>query len=75
MANPWLQFKNLLPDSPLIIGVVAAHNGDGSSTILLPSNGIITAIGQTVAVGHKAFVRNGQVLYEAPDLPSSTLEI
>lgn len=75
MANPWQQFRNLLPGSPLVVGTVSAHNADGSSTIDLPGGGSINAIGQTVAIGQKAFVRNGQVLGQAPDLPELMIEV
>jgi hypothetical protein len=75
MANPWQQFRNLLPGSPLIIGEVTAHNDDGTSTISLPNGGSVNAIGQVVDINHLAFVRNGQVLGEAPALSQSTLEI
>jgi hypothetical protein len=75
MPNPWKQFKDLLPDSPLLIGEVLSHNPDGTSTVQLIDGGILRARGQSVAIGHNAFIRGGVIEGEAPDLPGQTIEI
>jgi hypothetical protein len=68
-VNGYRRFQALLPDDPLLVGEVIAHNADGSSTIEMPGGGIMRVQGQQVAVGDNAFVQGGVVIDEAPDLP------
>lgn len=75
MANPYKLLKQLLPDAPLLIGTVDAHIGGDQSAITLMGGGQIVARGQSVAVGQKAFVRNGIVEGQAPNLDGVTIEI
>ena len=75
MANPWKHLKSLLPDAPLLIGTVEAHLSGDLSSLQLLGGGVITARGQSVAVGHKAFVRNGLVEGNAPDLEGVIIEV
>ena len=75
MANVYARFQRLLPREPLQIGTVAAFNADGTSTVTLPSGGSLRVRGQSVAVGSKAFIRNGEVIGEAPNLAAYTLEV
>lgn len=67
--NVFNKFLALLPGRPLLVGEVIAHNADGTSAIELPGNIVIWVDGQTVAVGLKAFVQDGRVQGQAPDLP------
>jgi hypothetical protein len=76
MTNPLVRLKAVLaPPSPLLVGEVTAHNGDGTSTLGLPDGGVMRARGQTVQVGHKAFVRSGAIEGEAPNLPTFNAEV
>jgi hypothetical protein len=75
MSNLWSQFRALLPQDPLLVGQVIAHNSDGTSSITLPGNVTIRAIGQSVAVGLWAFVQSGTVQTEAPSLPSYVVTV
>lgn len=75
MANPFKKLKDLLPDSPLLIGTVDAHIGGDQSAITLIGGGQVVARGQTVPVGQKAFVRNGIVEGQAPNLSAVVIEI
>lgn len=70
MPNPYTQFRQLLPSERTSIVDITAHNGDGTSTATTLSGSTIVVQGDTVAVGAKAFVREGRVLGEAPSLPS-----
>jgi hypothetical protein len=65
----------LSPEMPLLVGTVAAHNADGTSTITLPGGGNIRARGQGVAIGEKAFIRAGLVEGPAPNLPVFQLDV
>jgi len=72
-TNPFLRIQRLLPQPPVIVGKVLAHQeSDDTSTIELPINqasaaysgnlqtgSIFQARGTTVPVGKYAFVRAG----------------
>jgi hypothetical protein len=70
-----------MPASPVMIGLVVEHHDDDTSTIELPTNEALTVTGdavargslirprgRTVPVGSWAFVRDGVVETQAPDL-------
>ena len=61
----------MLPAGGLMIGTVQGHNTDGTSTLTDAAGREFTAQGQGVAIGDKAFVRNGLITGTAPDLPFS----
>ena len=73
--NLWKQFQALLPSDPLLIGTIAAHNSDGTSTVNWPGGGQSIARGQAVAVGQKAFVQGGQIQGQAPSLAVFEFEV
>lgn len=73
--NLWKTFKGLLPTDPLLVGTVASHNADGTSTVTLPGGGVLVALGQDVDVGLLAFVQTGRVQGVAPALTTETIEI
>jgi len=74
MANLFARFARLLPNEPLQVGEVTAHNADGTSTVTLPT-GTIRARGQGVTIGLNAFIRNGEVIGEAPNLTSYSVDV
>ncbi|MDD5277203.1 MAG: hypothetical protein PHR16_14110 [Methylovulum sp.] len=74
MANPYVALKKLLPDQPLLIGTVTAFLSDGRSSVDVPG-GVIVVRGQSVAVGQKAFVRNGIVEGGAPALSEQIIVV
>lgn len=75
MPNPWKQLKSLLPDEPLLIGTVSGHLPGDLSSLELLGGGTINARGQSVAVGLKAFVRNGLIEGPAPELTGEIIEV
>lgn len=75
MSSLYRQFLRLLPRDPLQVGTVTALNADGTSDVQLPGNQVIRVRGQAVPVGQKAFVRAGEVLGPAPNLPVFLVEI
>jgi len=75
MANLWEKFQGLIPTDPTIVADVTAHNPDGTSTVETLGGGVMRARGQSVAVGLKAYVRAGEVVGEAPDLPAYEVTI
>lgn len=73
MANLYRIFKDLIPQSPLLIGeVVASHST--YCDIELPGGAYITARGAGT-VGDKVFVRDGMIEGVAPTLTVITVEI
>jgi hypothetical protein len=60
---------------PLLVGAVAAHNADGTSTIVLPGGGEIRARGTGIELGAMAFVQSGEIRGAAPDLPVIRVEV
>ena len=73
--NAYRQLLDLLPSDPLLVGEIAAHNDDGTSTVTLPDGGTLRARGTGVPIGHTAFIRAGTVEGPAPDLPVELIEI
>ena len=74
-TNPWKNFQGLLPKTSRIIGTVASHNSNGTSAITLRNGSTITANGQSVGVGQKVLVENGEVVREVPNLPSYLVQV
>ena len=74
-TNPWKQFGRLLPKSSRLIGTVASHNNNGTSTIILYGGSSITPKGQGVEVGEKTLVEDGKVIRRLPKLPVHNAQI
>ena len=75
MANLWKQFAAMLPQDPLLIATITAHNSDGTSTVEYPGGGIAVVRGQNVTIGSKAFIQNNQIQGAAPDLTLYEFEV
>ena len=74
--NLWAKFKALLPEQPLLIGAVTAIDvGTGTSAVTLPGGGVLTARGTDVAIGDNAFVRDGVIEGQAPQLSVVVISI
>ncbi len=79
--NLFKRLQALLPAPPVLVGRVLAHHDDDTSTVSLPagqavaaydgqlqSGSLIRVRGRNVAVGQNAFVRDGVVESQAPDV-------
>lgn len=75
MRNPWKEFRGLLPEPPLYVVEVLAHNTDGTSTVAFPTGDSFAVRGQGVAIGSFVFVRDGVIEGEAPAVAPITLEV
>jgi len=63
------RFESLLPQDPLMVVKVVAHNSDGTSTVEDPSGTWSARVmRQTVPVGGMAFVQSGRIIEAAPNL-------
>ena len=74
MHNLYEQFRQLIPDPPLLAGTVVGVVGAGSVTVALPGGGLIRARG-SAAIGQKVFVRDDVIEGVAPSLTLEIIEI
>lgn len=71
----WTRFEGLRSSQTIVVALVEAHNGDGTSTLVAPEGYQLRAIGQTVPVGSNAYVRDGRVIGPAASLPVIELTV
>lgn len=64
--NPYKRLLDLLPDTPLLTGVVVSGSG-GVLTVEVAGGGLTTARG-TATIGQRVFLRDGIVEGPAPEL-------
>jgi len=73
-TNLWARFRRLIADKPTVIVTVTTVNTDGTSLVATVAGGSMRVLGTSVSAGSKAFVRDGSIIGEAPDLPYYELE-
>lgn len=73
-TNVYRALIELLPQSPLLSGVVTVDHGDGSVTVEFPGGGTQRVRG-VADVADRVFVRGGVVETPAPVLTNITIEI
>lgn len=74
MTNTYRQLLDLLPQSPLLVGTIAANHADGTATVSTPGGGQMRVRGSGT-VGVQVFVKNGVIETEAPDLTYGVIEV
>ena len=74
-TNLWTRFRSLIPDAPLVVVTVNSVNADGTSSVATSSGGALRVRGTSVAAGKKAYVRNGEITGEAPNLQHFEIEV
>ncbi|WP_066016097.1 hypothetical protein [Endozoicomonas atrinae] len=74
-TNIWQQFKALIPEGMRVIATITANNGNGTSQAELRDGSVITIKGESVGVGLKSFVDDGEVKGAAPDLAQYEAEV
>lgn len=72
-TNLWKRLKQLLPEAPLLVGVVDSVDTYGA-LVLLP-DGSLTAVRGAATVGDSVFIRNGLIEGSAPNLSVVLIEI
>ena len=72
-TNLWKRLKQLLPDSPLLIGIVDSVSPYGA-IVLLPDGSPVKVRG-AASVGQHVFIRAGAIEGAAPILPVVMIEI
>lgn len=71
--NPYKRLLGILPQRPLLIGVVLSIV-DGTATVELPGGAQVKARGDA-SIGMTVFLKDGMIEGEAPDLPISVIEV
>ena len=74
-TNIWQQFKALLPDGVQVVATITANNSNGTSQAELRDGSVITVKGESVGVGGKVFIQDGEVKGAAPDLAQYEVEV
>ena len=74
-TNIWRQFKALLPEGVRVVATVKANNGNGTSQAELREGSVITVKGESVGVGEKVFIQDGEIKGTAPDLAQYEVEV
>lgn len=73
-VNPYKRFKELLGSNSKQIATVLATYSDGTSLVTVRGRNF-TVRGTDVPVGGKAWIVNGDIISEAPDLPVYSVTI
>lgn len=75
-VNPWKRFIGLLPSSAKTVGeVLSVDTISGTSRVRLRTGADLVVAGTSVAAGNNAFLADGQVVGQAPDLPQYDIEV
>ena len=74
-TNLWTRFRKLLPGSPRTVVTVVTVNTDGTSTVTTSSGGAMRVLGTTVEATKKAYVKDGAIIGEAPNLQHYEIEV
>jgi hypothetical protein len=72
-TNLYRALRELLPEAPLLAGVVTAVHADGTATVEFPGGGTQRVRG-AATVTDSVFVRNGVIESDAPALTPLTIE-
>ncbi len=75
MANAYSNFQNLLGRSPIQVVTITTVNSNGTSQATTPSGATITVKGDTVTAGNNAFIRDSEIIRQAPNLTPVTVTI
>ena len=67
-TNIWQQFKALIPEGVRVVATITANNGNGTSQAELRDGSVITVKGESVGVGEKVFIQEGEITNTAPRL-------
>jgi hypothetical protein len=74
-VNPWRRFQQLTNYQSRVVATVYDIGPNGTSVVTLRDGTRARVRGDSVAIGNKAFIVNGQIQGEAPDLPAYTVQV
>jgi len=72
MPNIWKTFDDLLPKDPLLIGTVTMYAANNTSVVSYLGGGTGVVLGQSVAIGSRAYIQSGKIQDAAPSLGTIT---
>lgn len=75
MTNPWRDFLELLPRTPLTVAQVVTVNGDGTSVVQFPNGSQLKVRGDSVAALDYAYIKDGEIRGQAPAVVPVVLEV
>lgn len=75
MNNLYNKFQSLTPKSITTVVTINAKNGDGTSNATTLAGTAVFVVGESVDVGKKAYVKNGEITRQAPDLTITEMAI
>lgn len=67
MTNVYDRFQSLVGKASTDVVTITAVTGDGTSKATTLSGSAVTIKGDSVTVGNKAFIRNNEIVRQAPD--------
>lgn len=73
--NAFNKFQALLPQSPRSVITITAVNANGTSTGTTSAGVTVNVVGDSVSVGQKAFIQNGQIVRQAPNITVVTVNV
>lgn len=75
-VNPWRRFIGLLPGGHKTVAeVLSVDTVSGTSRVQLRTGAELVVAGTSVAAGNNAFLADGQVVGQAPNLPQYDIEV
>jgi hypothetical protein len=75
VANLWRKFKSLIDGPAMEVVTVQSVSLNGTSKCITYTGGVVIVSGTSVAAGDKAFIRDGRIVGEAPDLTYYEIEV
>lgn len=69
--NVWVSFNELLPKDPMLVGTLSSTDGTTSLMVLL--DGGVVRVRGTGSVSAKYYIRSGEIVSLAPNLPYSEI--
>jgi len=74
-VNPYKRFRELLGSNSKQIAEVKITYNDGTSLVETRSGKQFIARGNSVITGNKAWIVNGEIISEAPNLPAYSVTV
>ena len=75
-VNPWRRFIGLLPGGHKTVAeVLYVDTIAGTSRVQLRTGAELVVAGTSVSAGNNAFLADGQVIGQAPNLPQYDIEV
>lgn len=74
-TNVYNRFQSLLGRSATDVVTITANNGDGTSQATTLGGTAVTVKGESVTAGNKAFIRDREIIRQAPSFTVTEVSI